>query len=207
MIKRLCLVLSFIAGLVSFAWLNPPKPDEPQISRWQKINAQGEPIANWKGPWSCVLDKESGLLWEIKSDSENLHDASWSYSWFDGEHGESDMGDCLYDTNGCDTLDHLRKTNAESLCGHKNWRLPSAEELTSLLDFSVPSGHTKINSAFFPRVHKGDYWTNDHSIRLTGFYSKLGEGSKAVDFKDGSVKTLPYRNAAFLMLVSDYTRE
>ncbi|EEX31337.1 hypothetical protein VIC_004285 [Vibrio coralliilyticus ATCC BAA-450] len=51
-------------------------------------------------------------------------------------------------------------------------------------------------------MRKGDYWTADHSIPLSGFYSRLGEGANAVDFRDGQVKTLPYRNAAFLILVT-----
>ncbi|MCC2523828.1 Lcl C-terminal domain-containing protein [Vibrio coralliilyticus] len=202
MIKRLSILATLIASLVVIAYFNPIEQEEPQPSRWQKITMRGQPIDIWSGPWSCVLDKKTGLLWEVKTDSENIHDSYWSYSWFDGSRGVPDRGDCFFDDGRCDSFDHVTRTNAESLCGRSDWRVPTTDELYTLINLSVPNGQAKISGGFFPRVRKGDYWTTDHSIPLSGFYSRLGEGANAVDFRDGQVKTLPYRNAAFLILVT-----
>ena len=62
MIKRLSILATLIASLVVIAYFNPIEQEEPQPSRWQKITMRGQPVDIWSGPWSCVLDKKTGLL-------------------------------------------------------------------------------------------------------------------------------------------------
>ncbi|APD87527.1 hypothetical protein BM527_16295 [Alteromonas sp. Mex14] len=61
-----------------------------------------------------------------------------------------------------------------------------------------------IQSAFFPHIQKGDYWsqTQSHDID-TQALTHLKEGAVAVSFKHGTSRVLPFRNAAHTMLVAD----
>lgn len=71
--------------------------------------------------------------------------------------------------NQCNTLTLARKT----------WRLPTIEELETLLDYgSTPA----INGAFFPRIlqttsSSGRYWTNTLSADNTYWYIEFNNGT------------------------------
>lgn len=189
-----------------YAALRPPPPVEPPSdSRWIKVARDGVPVDNWSGPWQCVFDQQTGLLWEVKTDNEGIHDGYWSYSWFDGTTGIANMGDCYFEEDRCDTLDLIKRVTVEKACGASEWRLPEGNELLSLVQRNVKPGDPAIAKDFFPFTKRGDYWTGQSRQPLTGVYRHLGEGALAVNFVAGSVVTLPYRNAAFVRLVAtDY---
>ncbi|ODA33963.1 hypothetical protein [Veronia pacifica] len=45
---------------------------QPDMSRFIKVNEQGEFLSPWQGPWHCVLDTQTGMLWEAKSDDNRF---------------------------------------------------------------------------------------------------------------------------------------
>ncbi|MFV8783454.1 DUF1566 domain-containing protein [Microbulbifer sp. SA54] len=203
MLRRAVIFLAIVLGIAAycnFARVEPlPKADFPLM----KISAEGTPVPIWSGPWSCVLDRRNGLLWEVKTDAEYLHDGDWTYSWFDGERGVENGGDCFFEPQRCDTWDLIRRVNEAGLCGRRDWRLPTPDELMSLVDTSVPPGYTQIDKHFFPHTRSGDYWSSTSGRRLSGVFEHLKEGAVAVNFGDGRQRTLPFRNAAFLRLVTE----
>ena len=88
-----------------------------------------------------VLDKETGLVWEMSPDTTSR---TWSKAMYDA-----------YDKN---------------VGGRKGWRPPTVEELASLVDISVPgspklpSGHLFTNvplSSFYWSSNTGVYNTTD----------------------------------------------
>ncbi|CAH9051737.1 hypothetical protein PSECIP111854_00821 [Pseudoalteromonas sp. CIP111854] len=174
--------------------------------RFTKITAQGRQLTPWQGPWSCVLDNQLSLLWEVKTDDESIHDGYWTYSWYDQNKGHPNFGDCYFETARCDTQDLINRTNTLSLCGQTNWRLPTESELASLLQSPSRPGHVYIAHDYFINIQKGDYWSSDANTTLSQHYEHLKFGAKAVNFHKGSVIALPYRNAAFVILVSDITQ-
>ncbi len=171
--------------------------------RYIKISDKGDEMFQWDGPWACVLDKQQNLLWEVKTDSESIHDGYWTYSWFDGVTGTSNSGDCYFETNRCDTLDLVRKSNQQKLCGITGWRLPSRDELTSLFTDNDRPRANKIATDYFPQIKNGDYWTSTNNQPLAAHYRHLKVGAIAVNFNQQSTANLPYRNAAFVLLVND----
>lgn len=203
MLIRLLSFALLIIGALVYAMLNQPAPLIPADAPFVKISAQGEPLDIWSGPWSCVYDQRSGLLWEVKTDAEDIHHSSWTFSWFNENLGVENFGDCYFETARCDTEDLLRRVNQTKLCGMDGWRLPTASELSSLVTHTALPGDATIDADFFPHIQRGDYWTIDHGKKLLSIYQHLGTGARAVNFIDGSVTALPYRNAAFVMLVND----
>lgn len=177
-------------------------PPEPIDSRFIKIDSEGHIIAHWQGPWACILDRESGLVWENKTDNESIHEGQWTYSWFIANTGEANNGDCFFEKDRCDTSDLIRRANQEGICGITDWRLPTARELRSIVNRSPKTGQALIFNDFFPFTKRGDYWTSDNNVALTGVYAHLRSGALAIDFITGEPRAIPYRNAAFVRLVS-----
>jgi hypothetical protein len=101
---------------------------------------------------AAVLDKETGLVWEQSPDTG-------TYSWL------SAYGHCY----------------GLVLGNRKGWRLPTVEELTSLVDPTVPSpGPTLPSGNLFANVQPAEYW----SITTSPLSST---NAWVVYFKTGSV--------------------
>ena len=202
MIKRTIGIVGLLITVGVIALFNPVPQEQPSPSRWIKTNAQGQTMSPWSGPWTCVYDTKTKLLWEAKTDNESIHDGYWTYSWNDGIRGVENKGDCYFEKERCDTLDLITRVNKEKTCGLDNWRLPSSKELLSLVSRDTKPGEPLIAKDFFPQTKRGDYWTMDSQQRLTGTFTYLKEGALAVDFVNGNLTKLPYRNASFVRLVN-----
>lgn len=176
-----------------------------QSQRFTKLNKVGEALSPWQGPWSCVVDSKTGLIWENKTDDESIHDGLWSYSWYQDKKGVENAGDCYFEPNRCDTSDLIKRMNQEKTCGISTWRLPTEKELKSLVFEFPKTGEAKIANEFFPNTKRGDYWTSTSDVQLKGVFAHLKQGAVAIDFIEGKPRTIPYRNAAFVRLVSDTT--
>lgn len=131
-----------------------PSPD------FTKLDAEGQPLeADAAAVWSCVRDEVTGLTWESKTNDRGVHDAYSTYSWYDpdpttngGSPGEADGGICGIES--CDTHGLVTAVNAQGLCGFTDWRLPTREELLSLLD-RARFGPT-LDTRYFPMMAQPD---------------------------------------------------
>ena len=199
---RIICALAVIFFLTLLCLQDDHTPKPAADARWQKIASDGSPLGAWQGPWDCVLDVKTGLIWEAKRDDEALHDSYWSCTWFNGARGVAKGGSCYFEHGGCDTLDLIQRVNQAQLCGQNNWRLPSTEELQSLVSPALIAGSATIRTDYFPNTKAGDYWTSNADIPLTKHFQYLSPGAQAISFLTGDVIALPYRNAAFVRLVS-----
>lgn len=183
---RRCLVpvaLVVLAGCGSDAEL--PLPSES----WHKIDADGEPLVAG-GEHRCVLDERTGLMWEVKREDSRLHQPGQTYTWFSSddqvnmsEAGVRDRGDCVH--SRCDTEGFVEAVNASGLCGHKDWYLPSRNELMTLGDRRLIDTGLIVNTRFFPHTEAGEYWASE-TFRMypqSGWAVDMRHGLDRADYK------------------------
>jgi hypothetical protein len=142
-------------------------PIQPELQRFIKIDAMGTaidlPAANIS--WRCVLDKKTGLLWEVKTSDGGLQDASQTYSWYmpqsrlnGGFPGYENEGICTLQL--CNTQSYIDAINQMQLCGISRWRLPTREELRSIVDYQIKYPGPTINKNYFPGTVSQFYWSS-----------------------------------------------
>ena len=113
-------------------------------------------------PWACVKDNVTGLIWEVKTDDDGLHDKDWTYTWYEpdsskngGDAGTQNAGSCG-STSPCDTHSYVPAVNAAGWCGAKDWRMPTVDELSGIarLDrYQYPATDAPaIDTDFFPNT-------------------------------------------------------
>lgn len=148
-----------------------PPALKPFVFEMTRINLDGS-INDGKDfakqPWACVLDNQSGLVWEVKRAEPGLHHINNTYSWYDpnkdtngglpGSEGRKNGGKCT--GSSCDTDSYIKATNAEKLCGYTDWYLPSRMELNTIVDNSVFFPGPTFPKSFFPESLPGKYWTD-----------------------------------------------
>jgi len=151
-----------IASCGDIAALKPPVFDMTHLNQDGSVN-DGKDYA--KQPWTCVLDNQSGLVWEVKKIEPGLHNINNTYSWYDpnpdsngGFAGKANGGTCA--GSDCDTESYIKAVNAEKLCGFTDWYLPSRYELRTILDPNVFFPGPTLPQAFFPESLPGKYWTD-----------------------------------------------
>jgi hypothetical protein len=131
-----------------------------------KLNSAGQVTTD--ASWSCVLDNVTGLIWEVKSgDDDSLHYGSDTYSWYNtdsatngGQSGAVNPTavDCqLYqDDNStyCNTAAYIAKVNNVGLCGANDWRLPTVQELLSIVSYDAAgnTGVKTVDTNYFPNI-------------------------------------------------------
>ena len=127
-----------------------------------KISATGQVLTATTPQWPCVKDNVTGLIWEVKTDDNGLHDQDWTYSWYEqnpskngGFTGTQNGGACGQ-TSQCDTAAYVQAVNAAGWCGAKDWRMPTLDELEGIvaLDRVNPS----IDTTYFPNTPAIWYW-------------------------------------------------
>lgn len=137
-----------------------------------KLDANGQPLADQTvdyatTPWACVKDNVTGLMWEVKTDTQGLHYKYSNYVWYEpnipnsGYAGSpigvgSSIGYC--DTTWkCNSSDYTARVNNTAYCGYSDWRLPTTSELFGLSSLDPSSN---IDSAYFPdTVGNLPYWS------------------------------------------------
>ncbi len=158
-----------------------------------KLDANGNAMSSGASSWSCVRDNVTGLIWEVKTNDGGLRDRDWSYSWHNPAPA-SNGGSAGYPNGGacggaiaCDTLGYTQAVNRTGLCGAGDWRLPSRQELLSIVDRNG-SGLTIDTNYFADLGPTLRYWSsspNAANADLAGVVLFSG-GSAGGDYKSNA---------------------
>lgn len=157
----------------------PSDEDGRKGFSFTKIDSSGASLASSATQWSCVKDNVTGLVWELKTDDGGLHDKDDSFVWYEsdprvgygglpGYEKASDFDSTKNDqtcygfsagqaATYCNTKAFVNRINTNGLCGANNWRLPTRNELDSLVSYDLTPS---IDPEYFPFTAPTYYWSS-----------------------------------------------
>lgn len=124
---------------------------------FSKLDSAGSQIANNASTWSCVKDNLTGLVWEAKTNDGGVHDYDTTYAWYNTNTSNNGGFEGEKKTNN--TQDFMATVNTQGLCGFKDWRLPTRQELETIVHYGQTT-EAMIDNGLFPNTQKGLYWTS-----------------------------------------------
>ncbi|MGO4891427.1 Lcl domain-containing protein [Flavobacterium sp. W21_SRS_FM6] len=175
-----------------------------------RLDNIGDEVDDSQQTWSCVRDNVTGLIWEVKSaaTSTDLHSSAHTYSWYLSEQGDEFSGAqsptlASCSLTECNTAAYVAAVNSAGLCNFNDWRMPSHQELLSIVHFGRTTP-PMIDPDYFPNTADSTlapawYWTNQSSA--DGADSDSSRTAWAVDFNSGNDNFLMKTNVAFIRLV------
>lgn len=174
-----------------------------------KLDAVSQPLANQQAtylaqPWNCVRDNVTGLIWEVKTTNSGLRGFTNKYTWYDpnastngGDAGSVGPSDNCGGLTNCNTDEYRRFLdafdNGKGLCGFKHWRVPTREELRSILDYGIVGSKSvaMIDKGFFNDTYPGDHWTSQTAFYNTTNSSYSGSQAWELHFDVGESESHP----------------
>ncbi len=154
-----------------------------------KISSSGATLAASATSWNCVKDNVTGLMWENKTTDGGLHDWNHTYTWYEpdntkngGSAGTQNGGSCK--GSDCDTNAYVKAVNAAGYCGYKDWRLPTFEELLSIVNLDTYNPAIDIN--YFPSTQSSVFWSSSPyaSSSSNAWYVYFDYGYSSSNYKD-----------------------
>lgn len=135
--------------------MNPPS--------YTKLDHSGNALPDSAASWAMVKDNVTGLIWETKTDDGTIHDKDNTYTWYDNN-PMSNGGNSGFPGNGTDTEDFINALNDANFGGYGDWRLPTVQELTYLVDNGVSQPGPTIDVNYFPHAISSFYWSSNTPV-------------------------------------------
>lgn len=162
-----------------------------------KLDAKGTVLKADATEWQCVRDEITGLVWEVKT----AYNREYTYTFYDARFGEEfDLNENRND-GGDDgvwagvisnsTHRYAQQLNRQSYCGITDWRVPTREELRSIVHYGQENRNKArqivlIDTKYFPNAQPNDYWTSSNvaDTHLSAWTVYFGNGSDHTRKKD-----------------------
>jgi hypothetical protein len=123
-----------------------------------KIDANGGALPATAHAWICVKDNVTGLVWEMKTPGNTAA----AYTNYDSTtalqiNGVSAPTQGQIDA-ATNSVGYKNAVNGSGLCGARDWRLPTAEELQGIVNYGRHS--PSIDDIWFPNTQANYYWSS-----------------------------------------------
>jgi len=161
------LLLTNLLTLTCYAVEHGDKDSVVTKEVYKLLDKNGKPTSRVA---RCATIEESGLTWELKTDDDGVYDKDNVYRW--GGTGAEKTGAIFFDD--WNTL--LNTANKEKLCGFNDWRVPTIDELKTLVTNTAIKPVT--NPEIFPLTLSLPYWS-------ISTYQNYPEHAQTVDFSNG----------------------
>jgi len=132
-------------------------------NRWQKIGQHGEFLDFDALEWAAAVDKKTKLMWAVNpSKTASFPNPKKAMTWYEAQ----ERANCV---------------NAQGWCGYKDWRLPTRDELRTLItkkgDFSI-----RICTDIFTDINVGN---DGYTVWSTSPMTDVNDGVWFVNFVVG----------------------
>lgn len=144
-----------------------------------KLSQAGQTLQDIAQMWGCVVDKKTGLFWEVKTEDGTERDYRKKYRWGTAENTPTAYNDTLdsnlgnYEANPKtkkpsytagdnfeDWIDLVETANDEMLCGYDDWRMASVFELNTLSTYYSENKGNKATSWEVEKSETGKVYVN-----------------------------------------------
>jgi hypothetical protein len=154
-----------------------------------KISGAGKILPANATSWNCVQDNVTGLMWEIKTNDNGLHDKDWIYTWYEpnnsknGDNAGYQNSPTCGKTSACDTASYVQAINTAGWCGAKDWRMPTKKELHSIISYH--HSHPSIDAAYFPNTNTKSFFWSSSPYAYSGLLALGVSFDNSVDVLSG----------------------
>lgn len=160
--------MKLLLTIMAFITVNAMTLDCTAAELYTLLDAKGKTTSTNA---RCASSLDSDLTWELKTDDDGIHDKDNIYRW--GGSGAEKTGTIFFD----DWNNLLNATNAEKLCGFDDWRVPTIDELKTLV--TNTDKKPVIDTTIFPLTLAIPYWS-------ASTYQHYPEHAQTVDFATGA---------------------
>ena len=177
--------------------------------RFLKLDQQGDILPAESEEWACVIDQNTGLTWEVKTEGPDITAAYNRFTWYSsdmqtngGQVGTlNDDVSCAYEGKLCHIQNYWLGQSGLKVCGSDDWRMPTPKELFSLVSMK-PGIQAKIDNNYFPNINAGNaiFWTATS-------YSLDPERAFVVDFSQARILPASKSNLNGALIVRSTPQE
>ncbi len=151
---------------------------------YTKLDSSGNTLPSSASSWTMVRDNVTGLIWEMKTDDNSIHDKDKTFTWCDTNSATNGgyQGTCGTGTGNAatDTKAYINALNSANYGGHSDWRMPTIKELTTLVNSNIPYPGPTIDAAWFPNTVSSNYWSSTT-------YADYSSNAWVVNFNYGGI--------------------
>ena len=139
-------------------------------------------LGNNPTDWACTQDNVTGLMWEVKTSSNRgntytNYDDPKALQVYGGGIPTLDRAPSQSEINAItNSIGFINFVNLQGLCGQKDWRIPTLEELQSIIDYGVGDQNysgPSTDSSWFPNTPAGGYWSSSPDMRAATYAWKV----------------------------------
>lgn len=151
---------------------------------YTKIDATGAALPASAATWNCIQDNVTGLMWEVKTNDGGLRDWAKTYTNYDSI-TELQIGGTVAPLQSeidaeTNSVGFKNAVNSAGMCGASDWRLPTVDELQSIVDYGVANPGPTIDANWFPNTQGTVY-------RSSSPYAGYPAYARSVYFYNGVV--------------------